>query len=393
MSKNRKDLVKMKYKILCTGDYHWGAMDADKQKDELKFIEEYLDENEIDLFVICGDYFDHRLLLNSKASIYAIDFIAKIKKISVNSKHPFKIRLFMGTKSHDNDQLDALRSLEDNTFKIFKNTEYEETLPGCHCIYCPDELMYYEDYLNTYNQVLFTNYTKKNFPIDIMFFHGTFDVIMPDILKDKDVENVIFDYAFFNSKCTVMVGGHWHDGDDYGNLYYTRSTNRFKFNEDKSKGGLLLTYDTDTQKYEIDRIDNKYTDEYKSYIIDTSLFRDQNDYSQLCSQIKGEMEENNQKHIRLQIFITDDKDINKSCIESVKYAFDNVKNVKVVVENKYTKKKKEEKKKRIADIKGKYSFLYDDSVSLVTKYRLFIKAMKNIDVDEEQLRIVLEKYL
>ena len=105
------------------------------------------------------------------------------------------------------------------------------------------------------------------------------------------------------------------------------------------------------------------------------------------------MEENNQKHIRLQIFITDDKDINKSCIESVKYAFDNVKNVKVIVENKYTKKKKEEKKKRIADIKGKYSFLYDDSVSLVTKYRLFIKAMKNIDVDEEQLRIVLEKYL
>ena len=164
-------------------------------------------------------------------------------------------------------------------------------------------------------------------------------------------------------------------------------------NEDKSKGGLLLTYDTDTQKYEIDRIDNKYTDEYKSYIIDTSLFRDQSDYSQLCSQIKGELEENNQKHIRLQIFITDDKDINKSCIESVKYAFDNVKNVKVIVENKFTKKKKEEKKKRIADIKGKYSFLYDDSVSLVTKYRLFIKAVKNIDVDEEQLRLVLEKYL
>ena len=57
----------MIYKILCGADFHWGAMDPDKQKEELRFIYEYLEKKPIDLLVICGDYFDHRLLLNSKS--------------------------------------------------------------------------------------------------------------------------------------------------------------------------------------------------------------------------------------------------------------------------------------------------------------------------------------
>lgn len=383
----------MKYKILCTGDYHWGAMDPDKQKEELRFIDDYLDSHEIDLFVICGDYFDHRLLLNSRSSVYAIEFINSLIKRSQTDKHPFKIRMFLGTKSHDNDQLDTFKSIENENFKIFKDTTYEETLPNFHCIYCPDELMYTEDYLTTYNSILFGDYTKKNYPIDAMFFHGTFDVIMPDILKGNDNPNVVFEYPFFNSKCSVMIGGHWHDGDDYGNMYYVRSPNRYKFNEDKSKGGILLTYDTETQEYKTDRVNNPYTDEYKTYVIDTSYFNTIEDYSNLCSEITDNLGKNKQLHVRVQIFITDEKDINSSCIESVRYRFDNIKNVKVTVENKVTKKKKEEKKKKTDNLKSKFYFLFDDNLSIVDKYRLFIKETKGIEVDTDQLKSVLEKYL
>lgn len=383
----------MEYKILCTGDYHWGAMDPDKQKEELRFIDDYLDSHEIDLFVICGDYFDHRLLLNSRSSVYAIEFINSLIKRSQTDKHPFKIRMFLGTKSHDNDQLDTFKSIENENFKIFKDTTYEETLPSLHCIYCPDELMYTEDYLTTYNSILFKDYTKRNYPIDVMFFHGTFDVIMPDILKGNDNPNVIFEYPFFNSKCSVMIGGHWHDGDDYGNMYYVRSPNRYKFNEDKSKGGILLTYDTESQEYKTDRINNPYTDEYKTYVIDTSYFNTIEDYSNLCSEIIDNLGKNKQLHVRVQIFITDEKDINSSCIESVRYRFDNIKNVKVTVENKVTKKKKEEKKKKTDNLKSKFYFLFDDNLSIVDKYRLFIKETKGIEVDTDQLKSVLEKYL
>lgn len=391
----RKDEKVMKYKIFCSADYHWGAMDPDKQKEELKFIDDFLDKNVIDLFVICGDYYDHRLLLNSRSAVYSIEFIKKLITRSESSEHPFVIRLFMGTKSHDNDQLDALKSLEDGSslFKIFKDTSYEETLKGLHCIYCPDELLYTDDYLAKYNEIVFSDYTNKTYPIDIMFFHGTFDVIMPDILKGNDNPNVVFEYSLFNTKCSVMIGGHWHDGDVYGNMYYTRSPNRFKFNEDRSKGAILLTYDTDTQKYETERIVNNYTDEYKTYIVDTSFFNKIGDYSDLCSEIETEMKENKSLHIRVQIFITDEKEINSSCIESVRYKFDNVKNIKVTVENKVTKKKKEERKKKTDNLKSKFSFLFDDSLPLATKYRLFIKETKGVDIPEDHINSVLEKYV
>lgn len=386
-------LIIMKYKIFCSADYHWGVMDPDKQKEELEFINEYLDKNEIDLFVIAGDYFDHRLLLNSRSSIYAIEFISSLIKRSEKSSHPFAIRIVMGTKSHDNDQLDALKNFENDTFKIFKDTTYEETLKDLHCIYCPDELLYSDDYLVKYNDIIFKDFTGKNYPIDIMFFHGTFDVIMPDILKDNDNPNVIFEYSLFNAKCSVMVGGHWHDGDDYGNMFYTRSPNRFKFNEDKSKGALLLTYDTETQEYLTERIVNSYTDEYKTYIVDTMFFNSINDYSDLCAEIEHALKENKHLHIRVQILITDEKEINSSCIESVRYKFDSTKNVKVTIDNKVTKKKKEERKKKTDDLKSKFSFLFDDSLSVVAKYRLFIKETKGIDIPEDQLKSILEKYV
>ena len=57
------------YNILCAADFHWGAMDADKQYEENRFITDYIKENDIDLFVIAGDWWNSRLLVNSRAAI------------------------------------------------------------------------------------------------------------------------------------------------------------------------------------------------------------------------------------------------------------------------------------------------------------------------------------
>ena len=384
----------MIYKILCGADFHWGAMDPDKQKEELRFIYEYLEKNPIDLLVICGDYFDHRLLLNSKSCIYALEMLDELKRISDSTNH-FKIRIFTGTKSHDNDQLDALRPLEDpeGIFKIFTETNYEETLEDLHCLYCPDETMYTDDYLTKYNSLFFTNHTQKNKPTDIMFFHGSFDVILGDILRDNDNPNVVFEYNFFNTVASVMIGGHWHDASSYGNVIYTRSPNRYKFDEDKPKGIVLLNYDTDTQKYTYERIENKYTDEYKTYIIDTSLFRDINDYTAICDDIDDIIKNDPNVHVRIQIFITDEKEINKSCIDSVRFRFSNSRNVKVTTENKLSKKKKEQKRQYNAELKSKYSYLYDKSISLDEKFKIYIKETTGVEVDSEQLRSLLAKYI
>lgn len=383
----------MKYKILTLADVHWGAMDADKQRQELEFIYEYLKKNPIDLLVIAGDYFDHRLLLNSKACLSAIDMFDRLNTLSMYSGNTFEIRMFVGTKSHDYDQLDALIPISGEYTRIFTKTTYEETLPGLHCLYCPDETMTNEEYINTYRSEFFTDHTHKTKTNDIMFFHGSFDVILKDIFKDDSTPNVVFEYSFFNSFNAVMIGGHWHDASEYGNVIYTRSPNRFKFNEDNPKGMVLLTYDTDNQTYEYERIVNPYTDEYHTYVIDTTLFRDMNDYTLICNDADEFMEKHPTAHIKFHILITDEKEINKSCIDSVKFRFNNKRNVKVVTENKLTKQRKEQKRKSNHEMKEKFSYLFDDSVPLDEKYRLFIKDTDEEEIDSEQIKSLLSKYI
>lgn len=381
----------MKYKILTMADIHWGAMDADKQKEELEFVFEYIMNNTIDLLVIAGDYFDHRLLLNSKACIYAIEMLDRL--IALAESNNFIIRMFVGTKSHDYDQLDALSAMTNEHFEIFKITTYEETLPGLHCIYCPDETMPTEDYIHEYRNVFFTDHTHKSKSNDIMFFHGTFDVIMGNILRDNDNPNVVFEYSFFNTFNVVMIGGHWHDASEYGNVIYTRSTNRYKFEEDNPKGMVMLTYDTDNQSYEYERIINPYTDEYHTYIIDTSIFNDINDYTLICNDAEEFLDKNPSAHVRFHILITDEKEINKSCIDSVRYRFNNKRNVKVVAENKLTKQRKEQKRKSNNAMKEKFAYLFDDNIPLYEKYRLFIKDIDDEDHDVEQIKALLSKYI
>ena len=382
----------MNYKVLCIADVHWGAMDPEKQQDELRFIYEYLDENKIDLLVICGDYFDHRLLLNNRSCMYALDMLDNLKEYA--KANNFKIRMFPGTKSHDNDQLEALSTIEDGElFRIHHLTTYEEVLPDLHCIYCPDETIHSDEYLDTYKGVIFKDYTKKKYPIDIMFFHGSFDVILGDILRDNDNPNVIFDYGFFNQRCTVMVGGHWHDASEYGNLIYTRSPNRYKFEEDNPKGMVLLEYDTDEQTYKMSRIENKYTDKYVTYVIDTSLFRSINDYTMICNDAAELLKKDPNAHIRFHVYITDEKEINKSCIESIGYRFNGNRSVKVVVDNKLSKQRKEKKRQQNAEVHTKFSYLFDNNIPIYEKYQLFIRDTENELIDIDQLKSLLAKYI
>ena len=79
-------------------------------------------KEEIDFLVICGDYFDYRLQLNSKTTVAAIrwldELIATCTEAGVK-----KIRIVKGTEGHDYDQLEAFRpTYEDSNgfFRIIK---------------------------------------------------------------------------------------------------------------------------------------------------------------------------------------------------------------------------------------------------------------------------------
>ena len=371
----------MKYNIVATADYHWGAMDADKQLQESQFILDYLTNNKVDLFVICGDYFDHRLLVNSKAAINAMAFIQAVINISQDKK--FTIVVMQGTESHDYDQLEIFRSFESPSFKIIKETTFDETLSGLKCLYTPDETMisddYYVKYINTINRD----------DIDIMFFHGTFDINAIGRNMHDQIPNVLFDYSFFNRNVQLMVGGHWHNGDNYGKMYYTRSPYRWKFEEDLPKGFIHIEYNTSTKKYKLNRIENITTDRYYTFYVDTSLYTEINQYSILLSDVKR-MLADGIEHIRIKITITDDKELNNSCIDNIINEFQNSKQVKVVTENKYAKQIKKTHLEENNEYIDKFKYIFDGNNSISKIYQQFIFDTKGIDIPLEEIEYILK---
>jgi hypothetical protein len=369
----------LKYNIVATADYHWGAMDAEKQLQESQFILDYLTSNKVDLFVICGDYFDHRLLVNSKAAINAMTFMKALINISEDKK--FKIVVMQGTESHDFDQLEIFRSFENENFKIIKETTFDETLPELKCLYAPDENLISDEYYIRYIDVI-------NRDMDIMFFHGTFDVnAIGRTLKDT-VPNVLFDYSYFNQKTKLMVGGHWHNGDGYGNMYYTRSPYRWKFEEDLPKGFIHIEYNTKTQKYKLDRVENMNTDRYYTFYVDTTLYVDINQYATLLNDVKHMLNEGIE-HIRIKVLITDDKELNNSCVDNLINEFQNSKQVKVVTENKFAKQIKEKHIEENNEYVDKFKYIFDDNNSLSSIYQKFIFDTKGVDIPIEVIDSIL----
>ena len=381
----------MKYEIVAVGDIHWGALDADKQRLELSIIPEYLEQHDIDLLVICGDYFDHKLMLNSQASLQSVDFMSQLIQLSHRKGHEFKIRVFDGTRSHDYDQLEVFQPFDDgDIFRLFRQNTFEETLPGLKCLYAPDENIDNSEYYTLYNDNIFVN------DGDIMFFHGNFDNMLGGLLVNDETEqahNVVFEYDVFSRLYNVMIGGHWHDADNIGKMYYTRSVNRWKFGEDRPKGFIHCVYNTDDRTYDIERINNPYTDEYRTFLIDTSLFTSINDYNTMMQEIDKSLQDDDTLHVKIKVVITNDSSDNKTFLDSIRLKYSNNRRVKVSTENKFTKKIKKEKTEKLSTIKDKYSFLFNSQIGLVDRFIQFVKITKGIDLEPEQVKPMLEKYM
>ena len=58
--------------VIVIGDFHWDALDAVEQYMETRWVLDFIEKvPHLDLVVIAGDYFDTKILLNSRSSIYA----------------------------------------------------------------------------------------------------------------------------------------------------------------------------------------------------------------------------------------------------------------------------------------------------------------------------------
>lgn len=377
------------YNILLEADKHWGAMSPKKQYLSSYIMKRFLYEFPIDLYVHLGDQFDTKLLLNSKPAVYAIQDFQE--KLAICKDRNIKVRAIRGTRSHDYDQWEVFRKFENDNFKIFIQNTVEETLPNMTCIYCPDENINTDEYIDRYHDNIFENM------IDIGFFHGSFDVVLPRIVtqmsEDSLSTNLVFEYELWSSLIKgPLLSGHWHDGSEYGSLIYIGSYDRWAFAEDEVKGFGIVQYNTETGEYKYIKVPNFFAENYKTYIVDTYIYNI-DAYNALSQLIDSELELDSNLKIRVKINVTDEKPENETLIEAFRFYYANSKKVKITVINKLQVEKKKKKKKEETHMDSVYGYIRDNSISYPEKIGRYITTMTGKQYSLEEIEKFVNKYL
>ena len=384
----------MRYRIVFEADKHWGVTRPEDQYQTSYIIKKYLAEQPVDLYINLGDFFDTKLLLNSKASIYAVrDFQ---DKVAICRARGIPVRAIKGTRSHDYDQWDIF----DRTYKIpendtvcFRTCATEETLPGLRILYCPEENVNFADYVDQYYDVI----TSK--PPMIAALHGNFDKIMPAIavqLAENDASSTTLVYHYEDLERTVrgpLVAGHWHSGETYRHLSYVGSFDRWSFGEMEMKGFMVVEYDTDTQTYREVRVPNILAPVYKTYEVHTGTYVNTEAYAALIEAIDANLKADPIMHVRILVKIDAEQSNTEQQLTNLKFKYANNKRVHITIINQLKKEKKAAKKEAAKVTEEAYQYIKDPNMPIQDKIREFIKQHTGHDYTDEQIMSVIGNHL
>ena len=280
---------------------------------------------------------------------------------------------------------------DDNFFKLFNTTTSEELLPDLRVVYCPDENMTMDEYIRTYNK-------EFNYNNNIGFFHGNFDVLLPDIEIDRIVKHhirtMIYQYGLYSKMIYgPLISGHWHNPIEYKSLYCIGSFDRWKFGEEEEKSFIYGEYNTETNKFYIKRIINPLAKKYTTIVYENSAIKNIDDFNKIDSDIKELLSKD--CNVRVMYIVDDMSDENMVNFESLQKLY---KNKNVVFSLKDLNKKKRIKEKlnqSNTDIISKdYEYILSKDIEEIPLIiQRYIKQKKDVDVDVKTIKRYVDKYL
>lgn len=224
-------------------DLHFGAFNPQQQFNILK--EQVLSKlwliPKLDIIVIDGDIFDHKVMSNSDATMYACSFVDQLVNIA-RAKNSTLVILH-GTYSHDYDQLKIFyHYMQDKTVdvRVITNIQFEY-IKGAK-ILCIPELYGLDE--SIYRHMFF-----ESGWYDEAFVHGTFKGA---VYGDNVGNGRLLSPEDFKYCKGVVIAGHVHKSGCFnGFFYYCGCPYRWKFGEEEEKGFLLLAHDLDTQIHHV----------------------------------------------------------------------------------------------------------------------------------------------
>jgi len=335
-------------------DLHFGAFNPKTQYEILQeqFISKIINLPRIDLISVDGDIFDHKVMSNSDVVLYASLFIDNL--VSICREKNATLILLHGTYSHDYDQLKMFyHYMDDKSVDVRVVTQIQfETVKGCKILCIPE--------LYGVDESIYQHFFCESGWYDEAFVHGTFkgavfgdNVGAGRLLTEKD-----FIY------CTgVAISGHVHKGGCFnGFYYYCGCPYRWKFGEEEDKGFLILVHDLDT------RYHYTYFEKIESFRYDTIFLDDliSDDPKNIIDYINHKQESEGIDFIKVKVRFP----VNGSDKTIINNYYRN--NSKTFVEfmdiSEIEEKKKEEQIKQDET----YSYLFDNSISDLDKFVMYI---------------------
>lgn len=375
----------MKYKGAVISDLHIGAFDVEKQYEEfINIFIKKIENKNLDFIIVCGDFFDHKLYLNDKNSIYAYKMIQRLSNINTNTK----IRFVYGTESHECNQYNLLPITDiKSDIRVIKNVEEEELLEDLHILYLPEEYVYNKDRY-------YKDYFNKTY--DYVFGHGVIREVMKEvpIKESKDTKRAkvpIFNTSELDKICRGEVYfGHYHINREINDIISVGSFSRWKFGEEDRKGFYFIDCDTNEKIYNREFIENTLSDTFITinFGYDSEIFKDSNKLEQTLDKCTSLLTNDSIDHIRFQLNVPTDAKEPEAIINYIKERYKYNDNVKINLVNGYISEKKEQNEKEIKEENDKYGFIEED-IPIEEKISTYIRIEKNKIIDPNNILIYL----
>ena len=339
-------------------DLHFGAFEPAKQYQIL--VEQVLNDlyrlPVIDIISIDGDLFDHKVMSNSDAALYASKFVADLVHLA-KLKNATLI-LLAGTYSHDFDQLKLFYHYMDNSqnygvdVRVITNIQFEY-IKGARILMIPE--------LNGVDEEVYQKFFNQSGWYDAAFVHGTFEgSVYGNLTSGSSRLLTAEDFKY----CTgVAISGHVHKAGCFqGFYYYCGCPYRWKFGEEEEKGYIILAHDLDTQVHYVD------FRPIKSFRYDT-IFLDQlvsEDPKKICDYINQRRVNDGIDYIKVK-FRVPIPGYNKTIINNY---YRN--NPTTFVEFMDTVEVEQQKQKEAILNSGQYSYLMDSSISDFERFVMYV---------------------
>lgn len=246
-------------------DLHFGAFNPKTQFDILKeqVLQKLWNLPKLDVICVNGDIFDHKVMSNSDAAMYACSFIDIL--VNIARQKNSTLVLLHGTYSHDYDQLKLFyHYIEDPTVDIRIVTTIKfEMIKGAKVLCIPE--------LYNVDESIYRHFFFESGWYDEAFIHGTFKgAVYGD---NVGAGRLLTPEDFIYCK-GVAIAGHVHKSGCFnGFFYYCGCPYRWKFGEEEEKGFIILAHDLDSQIHHVHfEIVNSFR--YDTIYLDTLVSED-----------------------------------------------------------------------------------------------------------------------